>query len=507
MDSLRYWAEEMHVDGFRFDLAAALARQLHDVDQLSSFFTLIHDSPTLLSKQGTSPGTNTPRDPGGACTGDGDCNDGAVCGASGQCVCLHNGWKRASEDDSSKSTSSSVFDFNGDGAAEVVYNDECVLRIYEGRTGELLTWHESLSRTVVENPVVADVDNDGNAEIITIMNTETMQCGSDNIDGVPGAEIDRDNADTGIRVWGDPADTWVSARRIWNQQSYHVTNVTEAGGIPLRQPESWLEYNGRYYNTYRSQPRSEGVAPDLTVSGIGVSLPGAGCGDGLATLVDIAFEVRNLGDLRIGPGVEVALFGVWDDEDLDEALHADGAGTPLTTVLQVSLEPGASIVLTLPYDATNNSPLRIPDEVRVVVDSADAERECNEDNNALTEVIDTAAALPDLSIEIDAVGTCPSPTVSFTVHNDGVQSAENFVVRFYAGDPSQGGTPLGETTIAGPLAGGESTSGEVELEDFPKNRTIFIYAVVDPADNIEECNNANNKTVADEALRCNSTVQ
>ncbi len=47
MDSLRYWVEEMHVDGFRFDLAAALARQLHEVDRLSSFFTLIHDSPTL----------------------------------------------------------------------------------------------------------------------------------------------------------------------------------------------------------------------------------------------------------------------------------------------------------------------------------------------------------------------------------------------------------------------------------------------------------------------------
>lgn len=47
MDSLRYWATEMHVDGFRFDLAAALARQLYDVDQLSSFFTLIHQSPTL----------------------------------------------------------------------------------------------------------------------------------------------------------------------------------------------------------------------------------------------------------------------------------------------------------------------------------------------------------------------------------------------------------------------------------------------------------------------------
>ncbi|HEY3496620.1 MAG TPA: glycogen debranching protein GlgX, partial [Polyangiaceae bacterium] len=47
MDSLRYWASQMHVDGFRFDLAASLARQLHEVDQLSSFFTLIHQSPTL----------------------------------------------------------------------------------------------------------------------------------------------------------------------------------------------------------------------------------------------------------------------------------------------------------------------------------------------------------------------------------------------------------------------------------------------------------------------------
>jgi isoamylase len=47
MDSLRYWAIEMRVDGFRFDLASALARSLHEVDQLSSFFTLIHQSPVL----------------------------------------------------------------------------------------------------------------------------------------------------------------------------------------------------------------------------------------------------------------------------------------------------------------------------------------------------------------------------------------------------------------------------------------------------------------------------
>jgi isoamylase len=47
MDSLRYWVNEMHVDGFRFDLAATLARELHDVDRLSSFFDLIQQDPVV----------------------------------------------------------------------------------------------------------------------------------------------------------------------------------------------------------------------------------------------------------------------------------------------------------------------------------------------------------------------------------------------------------------------------------------------------------------------------
>jgi glycogen operon protein len=49
MDSLRYWVAEMHVDGFRFDLAAALARSLYDVDQLGAFFTAIYQDPTLAT--------------------------------------------------------------------------------------------------------------------------------------------------------------------------------------------------------------------------------------------------------------------------------------------------------------------------------------------------------------------------------------------------------------------------------------------------------------------------
>jgi glycogen operon protein len=47
MDSLRYWVQEMHVDGFRFDLAAALARELHDVDRLSAFFDIINQDPVI----------------------------------------------------------------------------------------------------------------------------------------------------------------------------------------------------------------------------------------------------------------------------------------------------------------------------------------------------------------------------------------------------------------------------------------------------------------------------
>jgi isoamylase len=45
MDSLRYWVLEMHVDGFRFDLASTLARELHDVDRLGAFFDIIHQDP------------------------------------------------------------------------------------------------------------------------------------------------------------------------------------------------------------------------------------------------------------------------------------------------------------------------------------------------------------------------------------------------------------------------------------------------------------------------------
>src|SRR6185503_3354938 len=81
-------------------------------------------------------------------------------------------WHTDTDDDSSSATGSSVFDFNGDGRAEVVYNDQYFMRVYDGTTGHALFDHRNSSRTRTENPAIADVDNDGDAEIIFAANAE-----------------------------------------------------------------------------------------------------------------------------------------------------------------------------------------------------------------------------------------------------------------------------------------------------------------------------------------------
>ncbi|MCP4556354.1 MAG: VCBS repeat-containing protein, partial [Herbaspirillum sp.] len=74
-------------------------------------------------------------------------------------------WTSPTVDTSSHITSSAVFDFEGDGSAEVVYNDHFYLRVYRGRDGAVLAEIKNPSCTLTENPVIADVDADGNAEI------------------------------------------------------------------------------------------------------------------------------------------------------------------------------------------------------------------------------------------------------------------------------------------------------------------------------------------------------
>jgi hypothetical protein len=86
--------------------------------------------------------------------------------------------------------------------------------------------------------VVADVDNDGSAEVIVVSNDHAWN----NAEPSPTVQVIR-----------DVEDRWIQARRIWNQHTYHVTNVREDGTIPQHEPKHWLELN-----TFRTQAQIEG---------------------------------------------------------------------------------------------------------------------------------------------------------------------------------------------------------------------------------------------------------
>jgi hypothetical protein len=143
---------------------------------------------------------------------------------------------------SSSRTGSSVFDFDGDGQAEVVYNDENTLYVYSyvGTSSAAVVWSApNPTLTAHEYPVIADVDRDGNAEIIV---------GANN--------FGRAASGRGLRVYGDVQDNWVPTRTIWNQHSYHLTNVDNDGRVPYPEAASW-----RGTNTYRTNEQGTGLGP------------------------------------------------------------------------------------------------------------------------------------------------------------------------------------------------------------------------------------------------------
>jgi WD40 repeat protein len=131
-------------------------------------------------------------------------------------------WTFPIQEYSSGKTTSTTFDFEGDGRTEVIYADELRLRIFDGVTGGLRWETRHSSGTTHEFPIVADVDGDGAAEILVVENNHAA----------PGFN--------GIRVFGDPTDGWVGTRGIWNQHAYSVTNVNDDGTIPARPATNWL---------------------------------------------------------------------------------------------------------------------------------------------------------------------------------------------------------------------------------------------------------------------------
>ncbi len=195
-------------------------------------------------------------------------------------------WMTSTSDASSAGTGSSVFDFNGDGRAEVVYNDEHNFQIFAGPDGAPLFRRRNSSRTRTENPTIVDVDNDGDAEIVFGANAEAFF-------------VRRWWTEPGLEVWGDARGRWVGARRIWNQHAYHITNIEEDGSLPQPETPSWT-----VLNAYRQNLREDGdvlAAPDLW-GGRGQ----VRCApDGSVTL---RVEVANWGLERAGAGIVVGFY-------------------------------------------------------------------------------------------------------------------------------------------------------------------------------------------------------
>lgn len=272
-------------------------------------------------------------------------------------------WAHSTKDFSSAVTGSSVFDFEGDGRAEVVYNDEEFLRVYRGagagvdNDGDgyndpvILFEVKNTSGTLYEYPLIVDVDNDGNAEIVVMANNYSS-----------------DSMTKGIRIFRDANDNWVSTRRIWNQHTYHVTNIDEDGKVPLRETSNWTVPG---LNNYRQNVQGDGLfnAPNLIIEGIEVL--SAGCGS--TGKVPIRVTIKNAGSLGVRQGS--VLTSIW-------------AGAPEELIATLpntkDLAPGASEVL----ETTWTLPVRLLGRmfpVRASVDDDGAgmgrHSECKEDDN------------------------------------------------------------------------------------------------------------------------------
>ncbi len=123
-------------------------------------------------------------------------------------------WRR-NKQDFSGCASSSLFDFNCDGELEVLVRDQATLKIFNGLTGQTYDSVGCLSGTASEYPLIADIDNNGSANIL---------CGCAKGTGDYSY----------ILSYKAPDDNWASSRSIWNQYMYHNTNINDDLSIPKK---------------------------------------------------------------------------------------------------------------------------------------------------------------------------------------------------------------------------------------------------------------------------------
>jgi hypothetical protein len=174
-----------------------------------------------------------------------------------------------------------LFDFELDGYPEVLYADEESIQFFSGVDGSnkyKSTKHKSY--TILETPVVADVDNDDQVEIVL------GHCG----DGFSNFSA--------LTVYGDADSSWPPGRKIWNQHAYQITNVGELGEIggPMN--------NFADYNSFRSGDvgRPPGEYIDLQAEIWDICLDE--CSD---QSVAIGAWVLNAGNLEAPAGIPVSL--------------------------------------------------------------------------------------------------------------------------------------------------------------------------------------------------------
>ncbi len=232
---------------------------------------------------------------------------------SGASLAWHVVWSNKTQDLSSSVTGSSVFDFNGDGRAEVVYADEVAIHVYDGLTGAEVFNRAHCSGTTYEYPLVVDVNANGRADLVVPENTYAAAGLGCDPSVLPG-----------IHVFHDALDQWVNTRQVWNQHAYHVTNVCDGkdqvcggpgaagntlGRVPLHEPPNWAFTNssadgGEPLDNYRQNVQGQGLfdAPDLVMKDF--TADPANC----PTTVLLQARVVNQGALGVLAGLKVAFY-------------------------------------------------------------------------------------------------------------------------------------------------------------------------------------------------------
>ncbi|MCB9585530.1 MAG: VCBS repeat-containing protein [Polyangiaceae bacterium] len=289
-------------------------------------------------------------------------------------------WSAPNHDLSSNVTGSSVFDFDGDGKAEVIYADECFLWVYDGTTGAVLLAELTTSFTGTENALVADVDGDGHAEIVMVSNGADPSGSGWKCDVAPWNQPDPTMnrkawvkpqgaaAYRGITVFGDRESSWVGTRTIWSQHSYYVTNICDSRDSACNAPQTYgliptaakRNWELGWLNNFRQNVQDSGLfnAPDavLTLN--------------VLCTTPVSFEVRvqNQGLSGLPAGVNVGVF--------------DASGNQVASgVTTKELLPGQTELLVV--TATDGS-LSAKDTyvARVIIDPQNRTfNECREDNN------------------------------------------------------------------------------------------------------------------------------